>query len=63
VLNYPPTDRHLTARASYDRTQNMTTGARRETFDYDVFRSHSSKDKAVVRPVAEKLRPDGIRVS
>ena len=31
-------------------------------FDYDVFLSHSSKDKAVVRPVAERLRADGLRV-
>ena len=33
-----------------------------ETFDYDVFLSHSSKDKAGVRPVAERLRGDGLRV-
>ena len=25
-------------------------------FTYDVFLSHSSKDKAVVRPLAERLR-------
>ena len=25
-------------------------------FKYDVFLSHSSKDKAVVRPLAEQLR-------
>ena len=31
-------------------------------FDYDVFLSHSSKDKAVVRDVAERLRADGLRV-
>jgi hypothetical protein len=31
-------------------------------FKYDVFLSHSSKDKAVVRAVAEKLCEDGIRV-
>ncbi len=29
---------------------------------YDVFLSHSSKDKAVVRPIAERLRDDGLRV-
>jgi small GTP-binding protein len=31
-------------------------------FAFDVFLSHSSKDKAVVRPVAERLRNDGLRV-
>jgi hypothetical protein len=31
-------------------------------FDYDVFLSHSAKDKAVVRDVAERLRKDGIKV-
>ncbi len=31
-------------------------------FEYDVFLSHSSKDKAAVRPVAERLRKDGLRV-
>jgi tetratricopeptide (TPR) repeat protein len=31
-------------------------------FKYDVFLSHSSKDKAVVRAVAERLRVDGLRV-
>lgn len=31
-------------------------------FAYDVFLSHSSKDKAVVRPLAERLRADGLRV-
>jgi len=33
-----------------------------ESFQYDVFLSHSSKDKPVVRPLAERLRKDGIRV-
>ncbi len=33
-----------------------------ETFDYDVFLSHSAKDKAVVRDVAERLRKDGVKV-
>ena len=28
-------------------------------FPYDVFLSHSAKDKAVVRPLAERLRQDG----
>src|ERR1051325_89887 len=33
-----------------------------EDFKYDVFLSHSSKDKAVVRALAERLRADGLRV-
>ncbi len=33
-----------------------------ETFLYDLFLSHSSKDKAVVRPLAERLRTDGLKV-
>ena len=31
-------------------------------FDYDVFLSHSAKDKAVVRSLAERLRADGLKV-
>ena len=31
-------------------------------FEFDVFLSHSSKDEAVVRPLAERLRADGLRV-
>jgi hypothetical protein len=31
-------------------------------FTYDVFLSHSAKDKAVVRDVAERLRKDGVKV-
>lgn len=31
-------------------------------FSFDVFLSHSFKDKAVVRTVAERLRADGLRV-
>jgi hypothetical protein len=31
-------------------------------FPYDVFLSHSAKDKAVVRPLAERLRKDGVKV-
>src|ERR1700730_1131097 len=31
-------------------------------FAFDVFLSHSTKDKAVVRAVAERLRGDGLRV-
>ena len=33
-----------------------------ESFTHDVFLSHSAKDKAVVRAVAERLRKDGLRV-
>jgi small GTP-binding protein len=33
-----------------------------DDFKYDVFLSHSSKDKAIVRPVAARLRADGLRV-
>jgi small GTP-binding protein len=33
-----------------------------ESFQYDVFLSHSSKDKDIVRPLAERLRKDGLRV-
>jgi TIR domain-containing protein len=33
-----------------------------ESFSYDVFLSHSARDKAVVRAVAERLRRDGLRV-
>jgi small GTP-binding protein len=32
------------------------------TFDFDVFLSHSSKDKAAVRALAERLRRDGLKV-
>lgn len=33
-----------------------------EDFNYDVFLSHSTKDKPTVRAVAERLRTDGLRV-
>lgn len=33
-----------------------------EAFQYDVFLSHSSKDKAVVRTIAQRLRKDGVKV-
>ena len=33
-----------------------------DSYDFDVFLSHSSKDKSVVRPLAERLRADGLRV-
>lgn len=31
-------------------------------YQYDVFLSHSSKDKAVVLSLAERLRQDGLKV-
>ena len=33
-----------------------------DDFPYDVFLSHSAKDKAVVRPLAERLRQGGVKV-
>ena len=33
-----------------------------ENFQYDVFLSHSSKDKDIVRPLAERLRQDGLKI-
>jgi hypothetical protein len=31
-------------------------------FQFDAFLSHSAMDKAVVRPLAERLRQDGLKV-
>jgi hypothetical protein len=31
-------------------------------FSYDVFLSHSDKDKNILRPLAERLRDDGLKV-
>ena len=33
-----------------------------DEFPYDVFLSHSAKDKSVVRAVAERLRKDGLKL-
>ena len=33
-----------------------------DEFTYDVFLSHSAKDKAVVREIAERLRTGALRV-
>ena len=33
-----------------------------QEFSHDVFLSHSAKDKPVVRPLAERLRQDGLKV-
>jgi len=32
------------------------------TFTYDVFLSHSSKDKGIIRGIVERLRKDGLKV-
>ena len=42
--------------------ENETRSMSAKTFPYDVFLSHSAKDKAVVRPLAERLREDGVNV-
>ena len=34
-----------------------------DEFTHAVFLSHSSRDKALVRPLAERLRADGVKVS
>ena len=31
-------------------------------FQFDLFFSHRAKDKTVVRPLAERLRKDGLKV-
>ena len=33
-----------------------------DDFTFDVFLSHCSHDRAIVRPLAERLRQDGLRV-
>lgn len=33
-----------------------------QQFNYDVFISHSSKDKPAARELAERLRRDGLRI-
>ena len=33
-----------------------------DEFAYDVVLSHSAKDKAVLRPLAERLWKDGVKV-
>ncbi|MBI5385126.1 MAG: toll/interleukin-1 receptor domain-containing protein [Verrucomicrobia bacterium] len=43
-------------------TKPQTTTMSEATFPYDVFFSHSAKDKAVVRPLADRLRLDGLKV-
>jgi hypothetical protein len=34
-----------------------------DQFQYDVFLSHSAKEKSVVRPLAARVRKDGLKVS
>ncbi|MEZ4712870.1 MAG: TIR domain-containing protein [Caldilineaceae bacterium] len=43
-------------------TRRGAGGEVHQFFQYDVFLSHSSADKAVVRALAERLRADGLRV-
>jgi hypothetical protein len=33
-----------------------------DEFPYDVFLSHSSKDKNIIRPLADRLKKDGVKV-
>ena len=44
------------------QTQKQDVQPMTDSFSYDVFLSHSSRDKAVVRNIAERLRADGLRV-
>ena len=37
----------------------MTSSTMPDEFQFDVFLSHSAKDKVAVRPLAERLRQDG----
>src|ERR1039457_333482 len=41
---------------------NQTRTGMPDQFQFDVFLSHSAKDKAVVRDVAARLKQDGVRV-
>src|ERR1039458_3802188 len=41
---------------------NQTRTGMPDQFQFDVFLSHSAKDKAVVRDVAARLQRDGVRV-
>jgi len=36
--------------------------ARRKRFAYDVFLSHTAKDKPTLRELAERLKQDGLHV-
>ena len=49
----------FTAPAVCDTLCSRMPGAE---FAHNVFLSHSAKDKAVVRPLAERLRADGMKV-
>jgi small GTP-binding protein len=42
--------------------QKLTLTLMNDPFSFDVFLSHSSNDKAIVRDIAERLRSDGLRV-
>ena len=43
-------------------TSRISKKAMHMTFAYDVFLSHSSKDKPAVRELAGRLKQDGLRV-
>jgi hypothetical protein len=45
-----------------ERRKHQRAHADSESFTYDVFLSHSSLDKPVVRELATRLRDDGLRV-
>jgi small GTP-binding protein len=55
----PLTNSRISTELSFRRATNKMA---KDTFNYDVFLSHSSKDKPVVRELAERLRADGLRV-
>ncbi len=48
--------------AMKDSIERLKRHEENESFTHDVFLSHSSADKAVVRELAERLRGDGVRV-
>ena len=52
----------LSSHAVILRAANFLNREMPDEFQYDVFLSHSAKDKAVVRPLAERLRKDGVKV-
>jgi small GTP-binding protein len=63
ILRPAPTNLSQTVSAQ-DHLQQQSAGkiCMADHFNYDVFLSHSAKDKAIVRPLAERLRADGLRV-
>jgi small GTP-binding protein len=47
---------------AWRRRTTPNSSTMNEQFSFDVFLNHSSKDKEVVRAIAERLRADGLRV-